>query len=208
VNRKTIVIATFNQAKAEEIRQLLGSTGFDLRGIREYTGIEPVHEGGMTFAENARLKALAYARQVSGDDVFGVLAEDSGLEVDALGGRPGVFSARYVSEDASDAQRVLRLLEEMSGVAPERRTARFRCHVALARADRVILEAEGVVEGSISMAPAGDFGFGYDPVFVPRGYDRTFAELGASVKHRLSHRAVALGHLREKLTLLLARSGA
>jgi len=203
---RAIIIGTFNRAKAEEIRTLLAGCGLALRMLSEFPHVRPVPEEGATFAENAKQKALGLARQLAGKEVLGVLAEDSGLEVDALDGRPGVLSARYGGPTATDAERVERLLEELAGVPPERRTARFRCHAALADADNVLLEAEGVVEGRISLVPAGDFGFGYDPVFIPDAYDRTFAELGAAVKHRLSHRASAMLRLREGLAALAART--
>jgi XTP/dITP diphosphohydrolase len=207
---KALVVGSFNQAKAAEMAQLLCGLELSIRSLRDFPAVQPVAESGATFAENARQKALGLARQIAGlpaegagRGILGVVADDSGLEVDVLGGRPGVRSARYVSESATDAERVRRLLEELEGVPAERRAARFRCHVALADADHVLIETEGTVEGRIAFAAAGAFGFGYDPVFIPRGYDRTFGEIGADLKPRISHRALALREFRERLKQLL-----
>lgn len=191
-SRRAIVVGSFNPGKAAELAELLRDIHTPIRPLAEFPGVRPVPEDGTTFAENSRRKAIGLARQVRSPEVLGVVADDSGLEVDALGGRPGVYSARYAGEDATDPERVQRLLEELNGVPAEQRTARFRCHVAFANAETLLIETDGTVEGRISFAPAGDFGFGYDPVFIPNGYERTFAELGAEVKHRISHRAVAL----------------
>lgn len=197
--RRAIIVGSFNQKKAAEMVELLGDLHIPVRSPAQCSNVEPVPEDGMTFAENARLKALGLARQIVEPDVLGVVADDSGIEVDALDGRPGVHSARYVGPTATDPQRVQRLLEELDGLLPEQRTARFRCHIVLADCDRVLLETEGKVEGRISTEPAGTFGFGYDPVFIPHGYEKTFAQLGPEVKHKISHRAVALRLFREAL---------
>ena len=196
---KAIVVGSFNRAKAAEIAGLLRETGVPVRPLSDFPGVSAVPEDGRTFAENARLKALGLIAQLPHDELLGVLAEDSGLEVDALGGRPGIYSARYVSDTATDPERVGCLLAELRGVHATTRAGRFRCHLVLAGADRIFLEADGVVEGRIAHASAGDFGFGYDPIFIPHGYDRTFAELGPEVKHRISHRAVALREFRKAL---------
>ncbi|MGO8705557.1 MAG: non-canonical purine NTP pyrophosphatase [Candidatus Brocadiia bacterium] len=203
---RALVVGSFNQAKAAEMAELLRGLEVPIRSLRDFPAVRPVPETGETFAENAREKALGLARQIGGAEILGVVADDSGLEVDALGGRPGVRSARYVSESATDPERVLRLLEELDGLPAEQRTARFRCHVALANAERVLIETAGAVEGRIAFAPAGAFGFGYDPIFIPRGFDRTFGEIGAELKPRISHRAVALREFRERLKRMLDRS--
>jgi XTP/dITP diphosphohydrolase len=148
-----------------------------------------VEETGTTFVANARLKALGISAVVPGL----VLADDSGLEVDALGGAPGVYSARYAGKDGDDAANNAKLMQEMEGV--EDRTARFRCMMVLSRGTEVLGEFDGSVEGRIVDAARGGGGFGYDPFFVPDGYNRTFAELGAEVKNTLSHRARALDKL-------------
>jgi len=200
---RAIVVGSFNPKKAAEIAELLEGLEIPVRALAEFSGVEPVPECGKTFAENSRIKALGLARQVASPGVLGVVADDSGLEVDALGGRPGIYSARYAGDDATDPERVQRLLEELGDLPPEKRGARFRCHIALADKDRILTETEGVVEGRIRFAPAGDFGFGYDPIFIPNGYDKTFAQLGAGVKHKISHRAVALRRFRDNLIALI-----
>jgi len=199
-----IVVGSFNQAKAAEMAELLEGLPVSVRSLKEFRGVHPVPEEGDTFAENARSKALGLARQIPDEALLGLVADDSGLEVDALGGRPGVYSARYLGEQATDPDRVQGILRELGDLPPESRTARFRCHVAFADARHVLLETEGAVEGRISFAAAGEFGFGYDPIFVPLGFDKSFGELGAEVKHRISHRAQALRLFRERLARLLA----
>ncbi len=194
-----IVVGSFNQAKAAEIIELLRDLQVVVRRLDEFAQVQPVPEDGVTFAENARLKGIGLARQIMEPGLLGVVADDSGLEVDALDGRPGVYSSRYAGDNATDPDRIRRLLEELDGIAPERRYARFRCHVVLADAERVILEAAGQVSGTISLKPAGTFGFGYDPIFVPEGYDQSFAQLGPGVKHKISHRARALRSFRQAL---------
>jgi XTP/dITP diphosphohydrolase len=194
-----IVVGSFNAAKAAEMAELLKGFHVEVRGLRAFPAVRPVPETGTTFAENSRLKALGMAAQIDAPGFLGLVADDSGIEVDALGGRPGVYSARYVSESATDPERVQRILQELGALPYEKRTARFRCHVAFARGGKVLIETDGVVEGFISFAPAGSFGFGYDPIFVPAGYDQTFSELGADVKHRISHRAKALRLFRDRM---------
>jgi XTP/dITP diphosphohydrolase len=162
---------------------------FRVRDLSAVSGAPEVEETGTTFLENARLKALGTSAVVSGL----VLADDSGLEVDALGGAPGVYSARYAGEDGNDAANNAKLMLGMDGV--KNRTARFRCVMVLAHGDGVLGEFDGSVEGRIVDAARGGGGFGYDPYFVPDGHDETFAELGAEVKNTLSHRARALEKL-------------
>ena len=197
---RPIVVGSFNRAKAAEMAELLAGIHVPVRSLVDFPNVRPVPEDGKTFAENSRLKALGLAQQVMTPDLLGVVADDSGIEVDALHGRPGVHSARYAGEDATNPERVRLLLSELGDLPPEKRTARFRCHVAFADAERILLETNGTIEGRISFAPAGDLGFGYDPVFIPLGYAKTFAELGAEVKQRISHRAVALHLFRNELT--------
>lgn len=186
MTKPRVVLATANPGKLREFRSLL-PTCIDLVSAAEL-GVDLPPETGNTFAENALLKARAVTR-VTG---LIALADDSGLEVDALGGRPGVHSARFAGENATDAQNIALLLEQLRGVPPERRTARFRAVIALVAPDGREALAEGTVEGTIVEAPRGEHGFGYDPVFLPLSEQRTFAEMTLEEKNRLSHRARAL----------------
>lgn len=202
--KRILVVGSFNLEKAEEMADLLADVGVPVKSAQGFPGIKPVPEDGTTFAENARIKATKIAAQLGqAKDILGVVADDSGLEVDALDKRPGVYSARYLGEEATDPERVRGILSELGDLPEEKRTARFRCAIAFARRGEVPIETEGVVEGRIAFAPAGDFGFGYDPIFIPEGYERTFAELGANVKHHISHRAVALREFHERLVAFL-----
>jgi len=165
--------------------------------------VEVPPEGGDSFQENARRKAEAVARAVGAL----TLGEDSGLEVDALGGQPGVLSARFGGPGKSDIDRCVLLLGELDGVPPERRSARFRCAIAIADSHGVVAVADGACEGRIALAPRGDRGFGYDPVFEIPSLERTLAEVGPDVKNRLSHRAQAIAKARPILERLVAVSG-
>ncbi|MBM4458215.1 MAG: XTP/dITP diphosphatase [Chloroflexi bacterium] len=182
-----LLIATHNLGKVREYRELLvgppvETTYLDAAGIT----LE-VEETGASFAENTRLKATAYAA------ASGLLtwADDSGLEVDALDGAPGVYSARYAGHGASDADRYRKLLNRLAGVPWDRRTARFRCVVAIAAPHGAVSMAEGVCEGIIAFGPAGEHGFGYDPVFYLPDLAATLAQLPAEVKNQISHRGRA-----------------
>jgi len=185
-----LIIATGNAHKTEEFAQLLEGSGFKVQSAAACGGMPEVEETGDTFAANAQLKAEAL-RGIAPPDAW-VLADDSGLEVDALGGAPGIFSARYAGPDATDAENVTKLLTALSHVPPSQRAARFRCALCLIDPEGPIHHVEGTCEGQISDAPTGTSGFGYDPVFVPSGYGQSFAELGEAVKSKLSHRARAV----------------
>ena len=187
-----LLLATRNTHKTREFAQLLGNA-FQVSDLSSRSDLPIVEETGSTFAENATLKAVAISKCVSGF----VVADDSGLEVDALNGAPGIFSARYAGQKATDAENVAKLLRELSGRTPAR--ARFRCVIALAREGELIRSFDGVVDGHIVDRARGTHGFGYDPVFVPDGFMETFAELGRKVKNDVSHRARAVGQLREFL---------
>jgi XTP/dITP diphosphohydrolase len=191
-----IVLASGNLGKQREFAALLAPLGHELLLQSEFN-ILPVAEIGASFAANALLKA-AHAAAHSG---LPALADDSGLEVDALGGRPGVLSARYAGAGASDDDNNRKLLAELAQVADAARTARYRCVLALVRgpADSAPLFADGSWEGRIARAPCGSGGFGYDPLFIPGGMAVTSAELSAEQKNRLSHRGMALRALRAKL---------
>jgi len=185
---KRAVLASANPGKLRELAALVAPAGFALVSQGEL-GIEPVAETGSTFLENALLKARHAARGAQ----LPALADDSGIEVDALGGRPGVHSARYAGEGASDAANLALLLAELDGVPEARRTARYRCVVVWVRNadDPAPLIGEGTWEGRIALTPRGSGGFGYDPVFIPAGGQRTAAELSPQEKNRVSHRAQA-----------------
>lgn len=190
-----LLLATRNAHKTRELAQLLGDQ-FEIRDLRAHPEMAETIESGQTFAENAALKALAASSQIPGL----IVADDSGLEVDALAGAPGIFSARYAGKGASDRANVEKLLSELLVVpATSSRRARFRCVVALARDGKIIGTYEGVVEGSIAASARGASGFGYDPIFVPDGFEETYAELPPATKNQISHRAQAVAALRKML---------
>jgi len=193
-----IVLASGNRGKAGEIAALLQHRDIDIVTQTEL-GIEGAEETGTTFVDNALLKAR-HAARASG---LPAIADDSGLEVDALGGAPGVYSARYAGADASDADNLAKLLDAMRGIAPAKRQARFRCAMVFVRGadDAQPTICEGVWEGRIAAAPAGTNGFGYDPIFFVPTHGRTAAELDAETKNALSHRGQALRCLLERLSL-------
>ena len=184
-----VVLASGNAGKLRELAALLAPLHLELIAQGEL-GIGAAEETGASFLENALLKARHAARAAR----LPALADDSGIEVDALGGRPGVFSARYAGERASDADNLRRLLKELAGVPEGERSARYQCVIVLVRnaADAQPLIARGTWEGRIASAPRGQGGFGYDPVFLPAGERRTAAELDAAQKNAVSHRAQAL----------------
>ena len=197
-----LLVATHNRGKIAEYRALLSDLPLAVTWLDEQGVTADVAETGATFIENACLKAAAYAEQT------GLLtwADDSGLEVDALDGRPGVYSARYGGPGLSDRDRSQRLLAELAGVAPAQRTARFRCVVALALPGGPIYTAEAAVEGVIIDAPRGENGFGYDPVFFLPAQQRTMAELEPALKNRISHRGRAAVEARKIIISLLDHS--
>jgi XTP/dITP diphosphohydrolase len=200
-----LIVATDNAGKLAELTRLLAGTPWRLLSQRA-CGITPVEETGATFLENALLKAR-HAAAIGGRVA---LADDSGLEVDALGGAPGVRSARYAGERATDADNLAKLLAEMREVPPRRRSARFRCVIVLVRdaQDARPIVCEGSWEGSIASAPRGANGFGYDPVFLPAGGILTSAELAPADKDRASHRGQALRAVLPALQRLLHESEA
>ena len=184
---ETIVLATRNEGKARELRRLLTGVRANFVTLADHPEVALPPERGGSYRDNALAKAQA-AHEALG---FSALGDDSGLEVDALGGAPGLYSARFAGEDATDGRNNDRLLDSMSDVTPEERTARFRCALALVREGHDPLETEGACEGMILPAPRGSAGFGYDPLFLPEGETLTFAELPESRKDAISHRARA-----------------
>lgn len=184
-----LLLATNNPGKVDELRRLLVDTGYEVLTPAELGITFEVEESGASYRENAAAKARAAA--LAGGCL--ALADDSGLEVDAIGGRPGPYSARYGGEGLDDAGRVQTLLRELEGVPDGRRSARFRAVVVIAAPDGSILQSfEGIVEGSITREPRGTAGFGYDPVFLVRGLGKTMAELTADEKDAISHRGQAV----------------
>lgn len=194
MSRPTLLIATTNAGKFREFGALLADVSVALQSLADRPGAPTVDEDGASYEENALLKARTIAAWAG----CATLADDSGLEVDALGGAPGVHSARYAA-GGGDAANIAKLVHALSGVPAARRAARFRCVLVVACPDGATLRAEGTCEGVILDAPRGSGGFGYDPVFFVPGLERTFAELAAADKNRISHRARACAHLQADL---------
>ncbi|MEP6704777.1 MAG: RdgB/HAM1 family non-canonical purine NTP pyrophosphatase [Acidobacteriota bacterium] len=185
---RVLVLATGNTGKIRELRELFAGLPFELKSLRDFEGMTDVEETGSTFRENAGLKAAGFAAQTCQLS----LADDSGLEIDALGNAPGVHSARFAGEHSGYDVKIPRLLSLLEATGDSARRARFVCVMALADAGgRVVYTAEGVCHGSIAQGPRGSNGFGYDPVFVPEGFGSTFGELADDVKKKISHRAKA-----------------
>jgi XTP/dITP diphosphohydrolase len=198
-----LLLATRNRNKVVEIQHALEGSGWQVVMLSDVAGAPEVEEDGATFEENARKKARTAAERTK----MWTLAEDSGLEIDALGGEPGVKSARYAGEGANDADRIRRVLGRLVAVPEERRTARFRCVMCLLDPAGDETCFEGRCEGRIAHSARGSAGFGYDPIFVPEGHDRTFAELGLGVKNDISHRARAMQQVIEYLRKAEATRG-
>ena len=190
-----LLVATGNSHKTDEIRAILGED-YVVSDLKAHPDLPEVEETGTTFLENATLKAVEISKQVDGL----ILSDDSGLEVDALGGEPGVYSSRYAGEAGNDAANNKKLLHELQG--EDSRTARFRCVMVLAQDGEVLTSFDGAVEGRMLSELHGEGGFGYDPLFVPDGYDQTFSQLSEGIKNQLSHRAVAM----QKVVAWLAAS--
>ena len=188
-----LLLASRNPHKTREFRELLGKE-FLIDDLKSFPKIKIAEETGNTFVENAALKAVS----ASGHHDSFTIADDSGLEVDALAGAPGLYSARYAGEKATDHENVEKLLKELRAGNKER-SARFRCVIALATNGKLLGTFEGAVEGEIVDRPRGTNGFGYDPVFQPNGFEQTFAEMAAELKNEISHRAKAIAVLRETL---------
>jgi len=193
-----LLIGSGNRDKARELATLLAGLPWDVKGLKDYPAVEEPEETGITFEANALLKARYYGGH------FGVacVADDSGLMVDALDGAPGVYSARYAGPDCTYADNNEKLLRAIETVPWHERTARFVCCAALLLPDREPVVFTGTVEGHIAVARAGDKGFGYDPLFVPNGEERTFAEMAAEDKHAISHRGRAFEQVRAHLETL------
>ncbi|MDF4197365.1 XTP/dITP diphosphatase [Bacillus subtilis] len=192
---KEAIIATHNPGKVKEFKEILEPRGYDVKSLAEIGFTEEIEETGHTFEENAILKAEAVAKAVNKM----VIADDSGLSIDNLGGRPGVYSARYAGEQKDDQANIEKVLSELKGIEKEQRTARFRCALAVSIPGEGTKTVEGHVEGYIAEEPRGEYGFGYDPIFIVKDKDKTMAELTSDEKNKISHRADAL----KKLSKLL-----
>ena len=203
MKRHAVTVATRNPHKMGEIQEILGPE-FAVHDLSEYPDLPEVEETGKTFEENAILKAVAVSQRVDGM----VVADDSGLEVDALGGAPGVYSARYAGEPNNDHRNIEKLLQELARVDPQKlqRDARFRCVLAIARDGNILKTFSGEVEGAIIDSPRGSGGFGYDPIFIPNGFAQTFGELPPAIKNELSHRGRALSQATSFLRTALRTS--
>jgi XTP/dITP diphosphohydrolase len=196
-----LLIATGNIGKLVEMRVLLGQLPINLMTLKDFPGILEVEESGATYEENAVLKAKGYAQQTG----LWALADDSGFEVEALGRAPGVISARYAGAGASDRDRIDFLLGQLDDASDRR--ARFMCVAALADATGMIASiTQGVCEGRVIDEVRGGNGFGYDPIFIPQGFEQTFAELNSDIKNNISHRAKALHAMRPFLEQLIRES--
>lgn len=192
---KTVVVATKNQGKVAEIRSVLAQLELTVLSLSEFSPVAEAVEDGLTFEDNAVIKAKYYAAHTG----RACLADDSGLEVDALGGAPGVYSARYAGEDADDGANNRKLLEALHSVPAGQRTARFRCVLALVDENGLTITADGSCEGIILEAPRGQGGFGYDPLFYVPELGKTLAEVSLTEKNKISHRGQALRNLVRKL---------
>lgn len=197
---RQLIIATGNAHKVAEFDQLLADCGFEVHSAQVCGGMPHVVEDGDSFEANATLKAKAL-RRLAPEDAW-VVSDDSGLQVDALGGAPGIYSARYAGEGAADGENLSKLLGEMRDFGEDARSARFRCVLCLIDSAGKERFFDGACEGRMATRPEGNEGFGYDPAFIPDGYEETFGQLGESVKSRLSHRALAVEKLRSFLSEL------
>ncbi len=190
-----VILATHNKGKISEMQTLLADMGIEVIAMDQAGDIPEIVEDGSTFYENAMKKASTVAKATG----LTAIADDSGLEVDALNGQPGVFSARYAGEHASDQENYQKLLKELQNIPSGKRTARFKCVIVTCKPDGRCISAEGVCEGAITEMPRGKQGFGYDPVFIPRGSQKTMAEITKDEKNKISHRGMALRSLKEQL---------
>lgn len=200
IHTKTILVATQNEKKKAEIKDILKDlSGILLRGPEDFPFLPEVEEDGATFQENAIKKATILAKACN----TWAMADDSGLEIDALNGRPGVCSCRYAGANATDEKNIEKVLSELRGIPKERSTARFVCTIALAGPHGLFFVVGGRCEGFITEEPKGKYGFGYDPIFYVPDYRQTLAELNPSIKNKISHRANALKQFKERIRPLI-----
>ncbi len=196
---RSCILATKNRGKIREFKELFSDMGMDFLSLNDVEAPPEIVEDGDSFFENAFKKAKTISVH------YGIIAisDDSGLEVDALNGRPGIYSARFAGEGASDEENYLKLLRELEGIEDEKRTARFRCVMVAYRPDGKWVKAEGSLEGMITRKPRGTKGFGYDPVFFVPSLGKTLAEIPVEEKNKISHRARALHDLKERIEEIL-----
>ncbi len=190
-----IIIATRNQGKLREIRDILKDISSEFFSLSDFHDVPEIEEDGYSYTENA-LKKAGVVSSITG---LPAIAEDSGLEVEALSGMPGIFSARYAGFNATDDDRIKKLLKEMEDIPEDRRRARYVCSAVLATPDGERFISEGTVEGRIALAPRGSGGFGYDPIFYLPEYGKTMAELPLEIKNKISHRGKAIRGLRDRI---------
>ncbi|SDK41638.1 XTP/dITP diphosphatase [Sediminibacillus albus] len=191
-----MIIATKNKGKVQDFKELFSKYGIEIKSLLDLEeSIPDIEETGDSFAENAAIKAETISKMFS----LPVLADDSGIEVDALDGRPGIYSARYAGEEKNDQANIAKLLNELSTVPLDKRTARFVCVLAVARPGQSTIFKRGTCEGNIANEPHGNNGFGYDPVFYPKGSDKTMAQLSSQEKNTISHRKNAIIQLEKWL---------
>ena len=200
--KKELVIATRNKKKLEEIREIFNDLEIKITSLKDYPRAPRVIENGKSFNENAAKKALAIAKYTKKL----TLGEDSGLEVDVLDGKPGIYSSRFAGSDKSDFRNNSKLLRLLKNIPLSERKARYRCSVALADRNGILGVVQGDCRGIIGFAPKGSFGFGYDPLFVVAKFKKTFAQLGPEIKHKMSHRYRALSKARKIILTYLERS--
>lgn len=191
-----VVIATTNQGKIREIESILKDIKVKVKSLKDFPDISEIEEDGLTFSENALKKAQLVSKLTGRVTI----ADDSGLEVQYLNGRPGVYSARYAGENATDALNIQKLLKELQNVPYAQRKAKFRCVMVLCSPNGLCHSVNGECEGIIGFEPQGTYGFGYDPVFIVPEYNKTMAQLGPDIKNRISHRAKALEKLKAIIT--------
>ncbi|WP_101844515.1 XTP/dITP diphosphatase [Halobacillus sp. Marseille-P3879] len=196
---KELVVATKNQGKVEEFRAMFSAYGIEVKSLLDFPEpVKDIVEDGKTFEDNAKIKAEAISTEYN----IPVVADDSGLEIDALEGRPGIYSARYAGEEKNDQKNLEKVLSELEGIPASERTARFVCAVAVTRPGHETFVKIGTCEGSIAVAPSGSEGFGYDPIFIPAGSARTMAEHSSKEKNLISHRRNAIVKIEEWLQQL------
>jgi len=198
---RELLIATRNKRKLQEIRRLLRGSSIKTLSLDDFNGLPEVKEDGKTFRANARKKALEISKRIE----TLVVADDSGLEVPALGNKPGIRSARYAGSCQDDDKNIDKLLKKMKTLKERSRKAHFKCVICISKGRRVIGMAEGRVEGAIASARSGKTGFGYDPVFIPEGFNKSFAQLGSKLKDSISHRAIALKNAKKVILAYFQR---